>query len=452
MPLPLPNVSQWGTLTIDPMQLPATTVPLALFCGAGALAAAVGIAAPPLTLPAAIVTVALGVAGISVAGLPSLSACLPALALLPGGGLVALCGWSAAAATAAVSSAALGELERSVRLRTLHNELRDAEHDHSLLSGTIERYPILLEACKELASARDLDSLATLLCSYATWLVPEARAVLVFMGSPTRQECQASQDIHGKPCPRQAGAEELFVASEARSLTYRQDALLRVFIPLRADRRQNDGAEASRGVLAVDMAFDETGRGVSLDLIQALGRLGGMGLATVDLVNQARSLALHDDLTGLYGQHEFLRRLEEQVAHARRHRHPLGVMMCDMDHLKRYNDRYGHLAGDAALKAIAKVIHDCLPSGAIACRYGGEEFAILASVPDPAQMITLAETLRRSIAKAQPDPAHPDRTLTAAIGYALLRSNEDGRAALSRADNACYRAKAAGRNRVEFDA
>ncbi len=183
--------------------------------------------------------------------------------------------------------------------------------------------------------------------------------------------------------------------------------------------------------------------------MHALGRLGGMGLATVDLVNQQRSLALHDDLTGLYGQHEFLRRLDEQVAHSRRHKHPLGVLMCDLDHPKKFNDRWGHPAGDLALVGVAKAISAALPANAIARRYGGEEFAVVVSDLDIAALGALAEKLRSAIASSEVDPAHPERTVTASIGYALRTDEEDGRAALARADAAGYRAKHAGRNRVE---
>jgi diguanylate cyclase (GGDEF)-like protein len=202
-------------------------------------------------------------------------------------------------------------------------------------------------------------------------------------------------------------------------------------------------------VLEVALIFTEVGERLSLELLHALGRLGGLGLATVDLVNQARSLALRDDLTGLYGQHEFLRRLEEHAAHARRYQHPLGVFMCDMDHLKKYNDKWGHPAGDAALKVVARAISQALPAGGAACRYGGEEFAALVPGLGPAEMAALAETVRAAIAAAVPDPEHRNRTVTASFGWALVQPNEEGRAALARADAAAYRAKAKGRNRVE---
>jgi diguanylate cyclase (GGDEF)-like protein len=160
-------------------------------------------------------------------------------------------------------------------------------------------------------------------------------------------------------------------------------------------------------------------------------------------------LALHDDLTGLFGQHEFLRRLDEQAAACRRVNSELGLFMCDMDHLKRLNDRHGHLAGDAALRQVATILQRILPEDAIICRYGGEEFAAIIAGRDRGRLILIAQAVRSAIAD-QPLPV-ADKVLhvTASIGVAIWNNEETPRAALIRADGACYAAKAAGRNRVE---
>jgi diguanylate cyclase (GGDEF)-like protein len=429
---------------------PIAAANVAALVGASAATAAVGLTGPAaFALPAAGAVVAWAGIGTIPLGPVALAAALPAMALLPGGGWVALGGWSAAGIAVGLGAQVLRELRRRAALTDLHNELREAAHERGILERNIERYPVLLEACLQLSNAREPDPLAQVLCERARQLVPEANEVLVYLGTPSKQSCRASSDRHGKACPRDATAEHLFVAAEARSLTRREGNLLRVLIPLRSERRQQESGEALRGVLEVALVFSEVGERMSIELLHALGRLGGLGLATVDLVNQARSLALHDDLTGLYGQHEFWRRLEEQVAHARRYKHPLGVVMCDMDHLKKYNDRFGHPAGDAALKAVAKAILETLPPGGMACRYGGEEFAALTPEVDETELREYAEKLRHAIASAVPDPAHKDRKVTASIGYAVVRQGESGREALERADAAGYRAKANGRNRVE---
>lgn len=438
--------------SIVPVKLPAPAN-IAALVGAAAGTAALGMISPGLPpCVAAGLSVAWAVACVPVMGPAALAAALPAAALLPGGGWMALGGWSIAGIAAGIGYSLLREERRRSNLKELHNELRDAAHERGILQRNIERYPVLLEACLELSAARELDPLAKVLSARARELVPDAREILVFLGTAKTQSCRASSGADGKPCPREPGADQVFVAAEARSLTRREGNLLRVLIPLRSDRRQGsqvDSGEGLRGVLEVALVFTEVGERLSLELLHALGRLGGLGLAAVDLVNQARGLALHDDLTGLYGQHEFMRRLEEQVAHARRYDHRLGVLMCDMDHLKKYNDRHGHPAGDAALKAVAKAVMASLPNGAICCRYGGEEFAALVPDIDETRMRAAAEAVRAGIAASVPDPAHPDRRVTASLGFAMVNATEDGRDALTRADAACYRAKASGRNRVE---
>jgi diguanylate cyclase (GGDEF)-like protein len=105
--------------------------------------------------------------------------------------------------------------------------------------------------------------------------------------------------------------------------------------------------------------------------------------------------------------------------------------------------------GDAALKAIARILATRLPASAIACRYGGEEFACCLPGQDLAAARALAEALRAAIAAPGLLAERPELRLTASLGVAAVAAGERGREALARADAACYRAKAAGRDRVE---
>lgn len=402
------------------------------------------------SLLAAVLGLAWVAVGWSVLGPFGLAAALPALALLPGGGWVALAGWSLAGAAGAVAASALvAERQRSL-IRQLKDELRDAEHERQLLSRSIRRWPVLLDACLDLSSAKELDQFAQVLCQHARALQGDAREIQVFLGRGSAISCRAGQDATGADHRREPGPDELFCAAEARPLTRREGQSLRVLLPLRGDRRR-DGEGASeplRGVLAVELVISDVGERMGIELLGALARLGGLGLAAVDLVDQARSLALHDDLTGLFGRHEFLRRLAEQAANAQRSHRQLSLVMCDLDHLKRFNDRWGHAAGDAALRVVAEAIRASLPEGAIACRAGGEEFALLLPGLDLPAALARAERLRAAIANASCGPAGEDRRVTASIGVALLAEGEDPTACLARADAACYRAKSLGRDRV----
>lgn len=337
------------------------------------------------------------------------------------------------------------------RVLPLRRELRDSERERADLDRQIRRFPLLLDACVALSAARELDQFAGVLAARTRSVAPEGGEVLVFLARDGEPTCRAGLDATGAALRREPDADERFVAAEARALIRRTPGQVRVIAPLRADRRQVQGAvagEAPRGALSVRLAVGGDGGRVAVELTQALARLGGIALAAVELVEQARSMALRDELTGLLGRHEFLRRLDEQIAHARRSRLPLALVMCDMDHLKRYNDAYGHPAGDAALRAVAHAIERAVPRGGLACRWGGEEFCASTAVADAAGLARLGEAVRAAVAAALPEPEHPDRRVTASLGATILRDGETARAALERADAALYRSKADGRNRV----
>lgn len=377
---------------------------------------------------------------------------LPVLAVLPGGGWVALGGWSVAALVLLIALDRRAAAVDPAQVRELRAELRDAEHERTLLHRHIQRYPTLLDACLELSAVRELGQFARVLCAHTRELLPGIREVRVFLGTNSRQDCLASVDAQGDPCPREASADEYYVASEARPLIRHHGRMVHLLIPLRGDRRQGDSNDVLRGVLEVHHQSEDVGDRLALELLGALGRLGGLGLAAVDLVSQARTLALRDDLTGLFGQHEFLRRLDEQAAACRRHGIELGLIMCDMDHLKRFNDRNGHPAGDAALRLVAATLTRVLPEDAIICRYGGEEFAAIVVGRPLSRLELIAQAVCASIANQEVPVGENKARVTASLGAAVLRGDESPRAALQRADAACYRAKAAGRNRVEIDA
>jgi diguanylate cyclase (GGDEF)-like protein len=419
---------------------------------AGAGCAAAGLAGAGPWAAAGCVVVA--AAGWFRVGLPALAAVVPAAALSAHGGWPMWSGWSAAALAMAAAGAMWQGRCEDARVLPLRRQLRDAERERADLDRQIGRFPLLLDACVALSAARELGQFASVLAERARSVAPEASEVQVFLARGGEPICRAGLDAAGRRALREPDADERYVAAEARTLLRRFDGEVRVIAPLRADRRQVQGAaigEAPRGALSLRLAAGGDGARVAVELAQALARLGGIALAAVELVEQARSMALRDDLTGLLGRHEFLRRLDEQVAQARRMKAALAVVMLDMDHLKRYNDAYGHPAGDLALCAVADALELVLPAGGLACRWGGEEFCAAVMVTDLAALACLAESVRVAVAGMVPDGEHAERRVTASLGATLLHEGEGARAALERADRALYRAKHDGRDRVVVD-
>jgi two-component system cell cycle response regulator len=161
-------------------------------------------------------------------------------------------------------------------------------------------------------------------------------------------------------------------------------------------------------------------------------------------------LATMDDLTGLYNHRLIVERMQEEIDRTLRFDSPLSVLMLDLDHFKQINDEFGHLAGDRVLVVVAKVIKETLRRTDTAARYGGEKFCILAVGSDLDGAQALAERLRQHV-KAVPIAINDTRTIhmTCSIGVASLSADrEDWQRLLERADQALYRAKRGGRDRV----
>lgn len=157
-----------------------------------------------------------------------------------------------------------------------------------------------------------------------------------------------------------------------------------------------------------------------------------------------------DALTGLVNRRAFLERLDQEHGRSRRYPQPVSVMLLDVDGLKAINDRGGHAAGDAALRAIGDAIHRGLRATDIGCRFGGDEFAVMAPEADEPAARVIAERVR-SLAEGMSLPG--GLRVTVSLGVACAAPGEDWTSPgiLERADRALYEAKRMGRNRVALD-
>jgi len=171
-----------------------------------------------------------------------------------------------------------------------------------------------------------------------------------------------------------------------------------------------------------------------------------------------RASALTDGLTGLANRRRFDQDLRIECERARRGHEDLALLLVDVDHFKRYNDRYGHVAGDACLRQVGGAIRSAIRRPAdLAVRYGGEEFAVLLPQTDAAGAIAMAQRIVDAVAALE--LAHADSPLdgrmTVSVGWATARPDLDAAIVESRgerlveaADRLLYAAKAAGRGRV----
>jgi diguanylate cyclase (GGDEF)-like protein len=164
---------------------------------------------------------------------------------------------------------------------------------------------------------------------------------------------------------------------------------------------------------------------------------------------ESERLSVTDGLTQLYNQRHFRDRLQVEWRRVQRYQDPLGVLFVDLDFFKDVNDRYGHLMGDKVLKVAAAAIRACLRDVDFAARYGGEEFAVLLPATDLEGAAAVGERVRQNIRRLRFD-AHPRLRLTASVGVAALPHPDlpTPEQLVGAADDALYRAKHEGRDRV----
>jgi len=173
-----------------------------------------------------------------------------------------------------------------------------------------------------------------------------------------------------------------------------------------------------------------------------------------DSVQTSIELAITDALTGLHNRRYMETHMSGLVEQALSRGHPLAVLVLDIDHFKSINDAHGHDAGDEVLREFALRVRKSIRGIDLACRYGGEEFVVFMPETDLAAATAVAERLRRRIA-SEPFPIRERAQgidVTISIGIAALGADDDAASVIKRADQALYRAKHNGRNRVVPDA
>lgn len=191
--------------------------------------------------------------------------------------------------------------------------------------------------------------------------------------------------------------------------------------------------------LAPDFKIDER----KVKMLVSLGNQIGMVIENARLYEETKSLSLQDSLTGFASRRVMDIMTERSFARAKKYGSRLSVIMIDIDHFKKYNDTYGHSAGDKLLADIAQIISGESSEADFVIRYGGEEFLILFSEAEAAKAYEAAESIRKAV--------EAKTGITVSLGVASynkeMQTKED---LINRADTALYLAKQNGRNRVEM--
>lgn len=225
-----------------------------------------------------------------------------------------------------------------------------------------------------------------------------------------------------------------------------------IFIMLR-DLRERIEIEAELERIKKESSEKIRERDLYARELQVIRDLYKEKMKEIEMMGQeALRLSYIDDLTGIYNHRFFIEQLTLEVERQKRLDIPLSLLMIDIDYFKNYNDMNGHLAGDQALKAIAKLIQQGVRQTDIVARYGGEEFSAILINAGREKALEIAERVRKNVADTQfpYEKAQPNQDVTVSVGVATFSPSISTVTDLIReADHALYRAKKRGRNRIE---
>lgn len=184
------------------------------------------------------------------------------------------------------------------------------------------------------------------------------------------------------------------------------------------------------------------------EAVQLLLQSCGLALSRQLKIKNLKDAAVIDPLTGCYNRREFETQLKRHISRAVRYNNPLSLFMFDLDHFKKINDTYGHLAGDTVLQKVANLIKTNMRTGDLLARYGGEEFIAILPETDCRKAIELADRLRAKIAATSFTHEHQTIPVTASFGVSQMERNVDMTRFIQDADTMLYKAKLNGRNTV----
>jgi diguanylate cyclase (GGDEF)-like protein len=320
------------------------------------------------------------------------------------------------------------------------------------LTGALEQAQVegrMNRQLGELAGTIDLDEVLTRVLQ-AAGAIPGADAALVTLApTPGGQPIVATLGLSAEEAERQAvtGPPD---GREARAIS----------VSYEYAAGENSGEEPIRSGIAVPLPGESSALGLltvftrapaqrfSEDEVRELEELAlraGPAIENARLFREARQLADLDALTGLHNRRYFHETLAREVARAHRYQRNLALIIFDLDDFKAINDQIGHLAGDAVLSEAAERVREVVRSADIACRVGGDEFAVILPESRLADADQLYARLQKAVSARPVGEAGP---LRISAGVAELRPDDDSISFFQRADNALYGAKEKGKGQV----
>ncbi|MBF0385812.1 MAG: sensor domain-containing diguanylate cyclase [Candidatus Omnitrophica bacterium] len=216
-----------------------------------------------------------------------------------------------------------------------------------------------------------------------------------------------------------------------------------ISVPLKAGHK-------ALGILRIDSPREKRFVTEDLRFLTTIADLGALAIENAQLYERIEQLAIKDALTGLYLKRYLMERLQEEISRQGRRKTEMSFLMIDLDYFKQYNDKYGHVAGDIVLRAVGFILAENFREpGNVVCRYGGEEFAVLLPDCPREKALEMAEAARQRIGEQTVILRRMKTSITVSIGVAAYPKDADNKQEfIHKADQALYRAKQEGRNKV----
>lgn len=328
------------------------------------------------------------------------------------------------------------------------------------------KYSVLREMTESLSSTLGLEKILSLVTDSALYLIGKGETALLFLMEEGKLALRATSHMGDSPEARArviksktGDAFDRWVLKQRQNLIVtdaEKDFRFRTSVKETEERKTRSlisspilKGKEMRGMLRLDSSLPEVYYADDLRLLDILANLVSLAIENAELYRRTEELAIRDNLTGLYVHEYFQNRLEEELKRALIRNYSLSLVMLDLDHLKDYNDQFGHIAGDIVLRHLAKILADEVGEGGVSARYGGEEFCFLLPRTGKEEARQLAERIRKKVAEHTIAIRRRETKVTVSIGIATLPDDARMKTELIRkADEALYRAKEGGRDRV----
>ena len=324
----------------------------------------------------------------------------------------------------------------------------------------LKRYAVLKEVIDSFSTQLSLDGITNLIMEKTSETINKLGRILLFLVDTEKQELVLSASHGaGRVAAKKGDLFDRWVLKNRKSLivedivtdfrfsTDSHGDLKKIFRSLIATPLVS--GDKIIGILRMDSPREFVYTQDDLRLLDIIADLGAVSIENAILYARTQELAIRDSLTGLAVRRYFLERLQAELKRTAMKKAQMSLLMIDIDHFKKYNDQFGHAAGDIILKHIARILKSRIKEGDIAARYGGEEIVIMLCGRTKRGAVAEAEEIRKAIKNSPVIFRRYTANVTISIGVAGYPEDASPAEGLIRiADERLYKAKAQGRDRV----